>query len=1316
MIRIFLVSSLFLWAMVLNAQNTPYSSQWSDPAYISTVTPQGAIPAGYANDRLDFQVYNSINPQTENSIAINPTNPDHIILATNGRVEIEIMGDENVKKVFQTLFESYDGGITWSHLENGLTPNGWAGGDPVVFFDVSGNAYWCTMANAEFADEDGFLLYRKNSGTSNWDRIDNPLINPNTYTQKDKEHGVGDQSGKYPDNIYFVWTDFGIPNRILFSRSQNKGNTFNLLKVLQEQNFSGMGANVQTGLEGEIYVCWANYNLSGTGQPVMPEVNIAFAKSINEGNNWEINQTAFTVNGIRTNSGPISELNNTRANSWPTMKVDHSNSPYSGRIYIVYADKTTGNSDIYLRISDDNGTSWSNPKLVNTSSSNQQWFPSLAVDQTNGNLYISFYSMDGTGFETGRYLAKSTDGGTTFTIQGISDSKFTPKEVGSVFNPGYMGDYYETAAHNGRVYATWSDNRTGQFQAYVQKISPAVSFNVTQKTSTGATAGTVNRFKTDVITDEVITQAQFPKVIQSQVDFPEILQPETGFASGQKSSYWNHFGLTKHAYINDFLLLSSNNNQTSESRLDPPTNATLYQYIDGVDVQGTVQFKDPWLPDQVFDKYNAHIPTLNILQNQGQTAPFYSIASGFQNIGLASSRKGVFKNKTTFDGIFYEVKADQPFISTNITADFLTWTTTGTGALVSTQYTVQPVVFTADNATVSAFYKGRLKTAQPANSNSKNQRRLAVNGNTQLLVYESMSDIWVTASFDDGVTWLPEKRVTKRTGYAANPSLSALITSGSALKGLVTWSEVNASGQTETYLQSITLSASQLYFGWASLVSSPVDNTNRRKLNDFGFSTLPQAGASPTLSLNGSTVVIAYKGTNAYLIGGKFTVGADLNSISGLVTRNLSTDNTSKQANVIHLDANSGFGAKDFVYYAKSNGSSEPVYQYDWDAQTTLQCDIPAPTGTGQYSCESLQASGSNGTVTFVYQGAASSGPDVLYYVKAGYNDRPVLSVRYLKGEKPAVTDQATSAYSVTGRLVFRSTDPANSGNWFSVVGSGSATSIGSLAVGMYTRDQGTGSSFMFTSSETPLASLKRYTGSGQLLKGEGGIQMNYTFNRWWADQNGVKHPVVLDFTGVTVEPEGSMEQGNVICAVKVVNSSDEEILVSQPDTLVNNLAISIFRDGQVIRAYKPSAWSEISTQSLTGLMPDDILLFSVPETVTLSLGFTDVELKPADGMNKRITKEKSKVDLAAVNNEIAVYPNPFNPVTTLTVSVNTPSLVSIQVFNILGQVVADFGRNQMGAGKHSVQFDGHNLASGTYFYRVEIGNEVKTGKLQLLK
>ncbi|MCA0448137.1 MAG: T9SS type A sorting domain-containing protein, partial [Bacteroidetes bacterium] len=667
---------------------------------------------------------------------------------------------------------------------------------------------------------------------------------------------------------------------------------------------------------------------------------------------------------------------------------------------------------------------------------------------------------------------------------------------------------------------------------------------------------------------------------------------------------------------------------------------------------------------------------------------------------------------------YYLVKADQVLtFAGDQTAQFQNWKTTGTDQLTNSGSTeLQPVVFRSANATVFANYKSKLKTGQPANANSKNQRRLAVNGNTQLLVYESMSDIWVTASFDDGTTWLPEKRVTKRTGYAANPSLSALLTSGSNKKGLVTWSEVNTSGQTETYLQSITLSAGQLYFGWASLVLAPVDNTNRRKLNDFGFSTLPQAGVAPTLSLSGSTVVITYKGTNAYLIGGKFTIGADLNSISGLVSRTLTTESTSKQANVIHLDANSGFGAKDFVYYAKSNGSSEPVYQYDWDAQTTLQCDIPTPTGTGQYSCESLQASGTNGTVTFVYQGAVSSGPDVLYYVKAGYNDRPVLSVRYLKGEKPAVTDQATSAYSVTGRLVFRSTDPANSGNWFSVVGSGSATSIGGMAVGMYTRDQGTGSSFMFTSNETPLASVKRYTGSGQLMKGDGGIQMNYTFNRWWVDQNGVKHPVVLDFTGVTVEPEGSMEQGNVICAVKVVNPSDEEILVSQPDTLVNNLAISIFRNGQVIRAYKPTVWSEISTQSLTGLMADDILLFSVPETVTFSLGFTDVELKPVDGMNKRNTKEKSKVDLAAVTNEVVVYPNPFNPVTTLTVSINTPSMVSIKVYNILGQVVADFGKNQMDAGKHSVRFDGHNFASGTYFYRVEIGNEVKTGKLQLLK
>ena len=79
-------------------------------------------------------------------------------------------------------------------------------------------------------------------------------------------------------------------------------------------------------------------------------------------------------------------------------------------------------------------------------------------------------------------------------------------------------------------------------------------------------------------------------------------------------------------------------------------------------------------------------------------------------------------------------------------------------------------------------------------------------------------------------------------------------------------------------------------------------------------------------------------------------------------------------------------------------------------------------------------------------------------------------------------------------------------------------------------------------------------------------------------------------------------------------------------------------------------------------------------------------------------------------------YPNPFNPITTISYSIASPGHVSLSVYNITGQKVATIVNSNMSVGNHSVSFDGSNLASGVYFYRFEAGKFNKTGKMLLVK
>lgn len=79
-------------------------------------------------------------------------------------------------------------------------------------------------------------------------------------------------------------------------------------------------------------------------------------------------------------------------------------------------------------------------------------------------------------------------------------------------------------------------------------------------------------------------------------------------------------------------------------------------------------------------------------------------------------------------------------------------------------------------------------------------------------------------------------------------------------------------------------------------------------------------------------------------------------------------------------------------------------------------------------------------------------------------------------------------------------------------------------------------------------------------------------------------------------------------------------------------------------------------------------------------------------------------------------YPNPFNPTTTINYSIPKTSFVSIEVYDVLGKRVSTLVNEEKTAGNYSIKFDGRNLSSGIYFYRLQSEDFSQTKKFVLLK
>ncbi len=368
----------------------------------------------------------------EPSIMMNPMMPEQIVAGTNKA----------------SIYTSQDTGRTWSEK---LMPNpSNFSGDPCIIVDTQQVFYHFSLGGVYNTTNwlESLVCYRSYDHGFTWP--DSTEIGSNGIKDQDKEWAVVDRRN---NKIYMTWTEFdtyGSPNtldssRIMFSSSSDQAHTWSVPKQLNlvsgdcvDDDNTTEGAVPAVGPNGEIYVAWADIN------------GIKFDRSFDEGNTW-VQQDIAVANQPNGWNYDIPGI--FRANGLPIVDCDKSNSAYKGRVYLNWSDQLNGanDTDIWLTYSDDSGTTWMPRIRVNNDiPGKHQFFSWMTIDQSTGFIYVVFYDRRNyLNNKTDVYLARSVDGGNTFSNELISSSGFTP-------NPNiFFGDYTNISAVNNIVRPIW---------------------------------------------------------------------------------------------------------------------------------------------------------------------------------------------------------------------------------------------------------------------------------------------------------------------------------------------------------------------------------------------------------------------------------------------------------------------------------------------------------------------------------------------------------------------------------------------------------------------------------------------------------------------------------------------------------------------------------------------------------------------------------------------------------------------------------------------------------------------------------------------
>lgn len=387
--------------------------------------------------------------QGTESISVDPANPRQLFMLSG-----DIVPGAGVNGVAVFGARSTDGGATWTDGAIGTGVGGLpaAAGDPGAAWDDDGDLFLSYMA----ANQAGVVVLLSTDGGATFKQL--TTLDPN------HDQGIDHPSIATGDgSVWVEWTAL----KTAHDEISVSGAAVHGLGAVgpfgpPERAGAGSFGGIAVGPAGAVMVSYTG----NQGSQAAP-ATIRTAVDPDGLGPKGLSAPRVTESLTEPMFDAIPAQPARKVTAVPTLAWDRSNGPHRGRVYLVYTNAPASDhaaTSVYVTYSDDTGAHWSKPARVNDAASARSAFlPRIAVDQTTGDVAVSWYDARDSGTDTtAQVWAATSDDGTAFSpdfqvstgtssAPGIDNPKTTD-------NDNDFGDYTGLDYDAGTFYPAWADN------------------------------------------------------------------------------------------------------------------------------------------------------------------------------------------------------------------------------------------------------------------------------------------------------------------------------------------------------------------------------------------------------------------------------------------------------------------------------------------------------------------------------------------------------------------------------------------------------------------------------------------------------------------------------------------------------------------------------------------------------------------------------------------------------------------------------------------------------------------------------------------